>query len=143
MRRFDIEKRINEVYSLITKGAHNTEIVEYCAENFGVKKRRAEGYIRLAKQKIKELLKNDLLQIRSEALARYNELYRLAVEEKDYRTAAYIQSRIDRITGIEIYVIENKISLPETLRKFFLDKIQDKNKIIINPNEAVDVKQED
>lgn len=104
------EKRINEVYSLICQGLRSYEIVDYCIKNFGVKKRRAEFYITEARKKIKELTKLNIEDLRNEAIARYNEIYRLVMQEKDYKTAVYVLSRIDKINALETFNFKHEIS---------------------------------
>lgn len=120
------EKRVNDVYSLICQGARHSEIVEYCEKKYNVKKRRAEYYITEARKKIKEITKQNLDDLRAEAVAKYNELYRLAIKDNDYRTACYILSRIDRINALETFNFKHDFNsnVFEKLNKIFEQKIE-------------------
>tara|TARA_Y100001938_G_scaffold45220_1_gene62817 strand:- start:57 stop:380 length:324 start_codon:yes stop_codon:yes gene_type:complete len=46
----EIDCRVNSVYNLLINGSSKTQVVQYCAENFGVKLRMAENYISRARK---------------------------------------------------------------------------------------------
>ena len=54
---------------------------------------------------------------RIKAMARYEELYRLAMKNQDYKTAAFIQSRIDKINGLEVKKVVADINVDATIKK--------------------------
>ena len=45
----EVDCRINSVYNLLINGHSKTQVVQHCAENYGVKLRQAETYISRAR----------------------------------------------------------------------------------------------
>ncbi len=46
----EVDCRINSVYLMLINGKSKTQIVQYCAENYGVKLRQSEEYISRARK---------------------------------------------------------------------------------------------
>ena len=87
-----IEKaeRCLEVYKLLLKGVSRPEVVQFCAEKWGVTDRTADNYIALAKTDIYERIERDF--DRSFALMhhRLEDLYKRSMKLQDYKTALAI-----------------------------------------------------
>ena len=45
----EVDCRVNSVYNLLINGSSKTQVVQYCADNYGVKLRMAENYIARAR----------------------------------------------------------------------------------------------
>ena len=45
----EVDCRVNSVYNLLINGHSKTQVVQHCAENYGVKLRQAETYISRAR----------------------------------------------------------------------------------------------
>ena len=116
-KQLKTEQKVVDVYSLIARGAKEVEIVEFCKKTYNINRRRAFVLIKLAKEKMREILNKKMDEIRSEAIAKYEELYRLAMKDKDYKTATYIQSRIDKLNGIEFVGQQNDINVNTIIQK--------------------------
>ena len=46
----EIDCRVNSVYNLLINGHSKTQVVQYCAENYGVKLRQSEEYLSRARK---------------------------------------------------------------------------------------------
>ena len=46
----EIDCRVNAVYNLLINGHSKTQVVQYCAENYGVKLRQSEEYLSRARK---------------------------------------------------------------------------------------------
>jgi hypothetical protein len=98
----EISKRVLEVYTLLTQGKTYTDIVRYCKQAYNITSRRSVSkYIDHAMKRIKEENTKDINDIRIIANAKYIDLYKRLYSEGKYKDCAYIQSRIDRINGLE------------------------------------------
>ncbi len=45
----EVDCRVNSVYQLLINGHSKTQVVQYCAENYGVKLRQSEEYLARAR----------------------------------------------------------------------------------------------
>lgn len=102
-----ITEKISE---LILMGFSREQIFNFLKKNYNLdKKRTVMRYIKGARELIDEISKKSLEEFRNEALARYYRLIKICEENGDYKTILAIQSRIDKITGIETYIIKQNI----------------------------------
>ena len=46
----EVDCRVNSVYNLLINGHSKTQVVKYCAENYGVKLRQSEEYLSRARK---------------------------------------------------------------------------------------------
>ena len=46
----EVDCRVNSVYNLLINGSSKTQVVQYCAENYGVKLRQSEEYLSRARK---------------------------------------------------------------------------------------------
>ena len=46
----EVDCRVNSVYNLLINGHSKTQVVQYCAENYGVKLRQSEEYLSRARK---------------------------------------------------------------------------------------------
>lgn len=115
----EIEKRITDIYQLLIRAYTYTDIVRYCAENYGIKARNVDKYIKKATQKITLENNKTLDELRAEANIRYSSWIRKAEAKEDYKTAAYLQSRKDKINGLEVQKIEHSGEIKSDLSPMF------------------------
>ena len=127
----EIEKRIVEVYSFLCKGYTYSDIVRYCKETLNVTSERTVWkYITSATDRIKQNANTDMDALRAEANTRYMRWLRKCEEEGKYKDAAYMQSRMDRINGLEITKVEhsgnisNAVVLPTEIETRLIDALK-------------------
>jgi len=117
----EVEQRILVIYQLCCKGYSFTEIVQYCKQKYEIKKTQTSKYIKRAYKKILENNKGEIENKRAEAITRYLSWLKKAEEKGNITDAVKIQSRIDKINGLEV---EN-INLQHSLSKEDLKQIAD------------------
>ena len=126
----EIEKRIVEVYSLLCKGHTYSEIVRYCSSNYNITSRMTDKLIKRATEKIANDNRKDVKTMRAEANIRYLRWLRKCEEEGKYKDAAYMQSRMDRINGLEVTKVEhsgeisNAVVLPTEIETRLIDALK-------------------
>lgn len=105
----EINKRISEVYTLLTQAYTYTEIVRYCREAWGIRaSRTVDKYIKAATKRITNENAKDIEQIRAEANTRLDVLYHRAFKEDKFSDCAYIQSIKNKINGLDQKIIQVK-----------------------------------
>jgi len=101
----EIETRLKTVYSMITSGLNNTDICQNMSKIYNISHRQVYRLIDKAIIRIKENNIPEYEKQRSIANERYNNLYWESLKKKKYRDCVYIQSRIDKINGLENNII--------------------------------------
>lgn len=122
----EIEKRLLEVYTMLCKAYTYTEIVRYCTDKYSITSREVDKYIKKATSRLIDENKKNAEQLRAEANNRYLSWIRNCEKEGKYRDCAYIQSRMDKINGLETSSVDVNITN--------LDKKRDELLTIINGN---------
>lgn len=95
-----VELRVKEVIKLIICSYSRLEIVQFSSENWGIGERQADKYLQKAREIIIASAKKDSNYEYSKAIRRYEDLYRRAIEGKDYRTALSINKEITNLQGL-------------------------------------------
>lgn len=99
----EIEKRVNEVYSLLLSRVNRAQILQYASNKWGkICDRTVDNYI----SKARELLKNETAIDRSTALAEHiatrNQLYQIALKKEKFQTCLQILDSTARLQGLFI-----------------------------------------
>ena len=108
----ETSKRILETYTMLVKGFAFCEIVRFHVEKYGITQSAVEKYIRNAKRKILDNNQDEIEQLRAEANTRYLGWLRKSESLGFLKDAAYMQSRMDKINGLDEKIVriinENK-----------------------------------
>ena len=80
--------------------AHFVEIVLYCSENWNIGERQADKYFSKARTLIEQSVKKQVAYDYAKAVRRYEELYRLSIEKKDYKTALSVNKELTTLQGL-------------------------------------------
>ena len=115
--RAEREERINVIYSLICQGQRFSDIKRFCEKEYNIKQFATKKLFNSALERVREINIDNFVEIKKKSMARYEELYRLAVKNHDYKTAAFIQSRIDKINGLEVIKVVADINVDATIKK--------------------------
>lgn len=95
------EEIIQDIRDQWTKGkTKRAYILEYISEKYGKERAQIDNYIAELNEILREQGKIDSEKTRQTLLDRYDNLYDLALEEKDYKTCTYINSKISEIGGV-------------------------------------------
>ena len=92
--------RISEVAKLLIKGNGREDIVQYCAKHFKISERQADKYIQRAKEEIEISAKRNIEYEYGKAVKRYELLFNLAVDGKNYKVALQINKELVNLQGL-------------------------------------------
>ena len=95
-----IERRIKSISSMLINGNNREFIVLYCSENWNIGERQADKYISKARTLIEQSVKKQVAYEYAKAVRRYEELYRLSIEKKDYKTALSVNKELTTLQGL-------------------------------------------
>ena len=95
-----IERRIKSISSMLINGNNREFIVLYCSENWNIGERQADKYISKARTLIEQSVKKEVAYDYAKAVRRYEELYRLSIEKKDYKTALSVNKELTTLQGL-------------------------------------------
>lgn len=100
------ERRVLECVDLLIKGATTRQILQHAARTWTtngepLKDRQVHNYIKKARDRIQEQAERDLAYNIALAMERYSQLYMRSFQVQDYRTAASVQQRLDKLLGLE------------------------------------------
>ncbi|WP_340307416.1 hypothetical protein [Riemerella anatipestifer] len=95
-----IEQRIKNIATMLINGNSREVIVLYCSENWNIGERQADKYIARAKVLVEKSIKRKLEYDYAKAVRRYEDLYRLSIEKKDYKTALAVNKEITALQGL-------------------------------------------
>lgn len=102
-----VEARVKEVAKLLITGKSSEELVHYSSENWSIGERQAEKYLQKARALITQSVKKEINFDYAKAIMRYEELYKLSFERKDYKTAMSIIKEITALQGLNKLQIEH------------------------------------
>lgn len=95
-----IERRIKSISLMLINGNNREFIVLYCSENWNIGERQADKYISKARTLIEQSVKKQVAYDYAKAVRRYEELYRLSIEKKDYKTALSVNKELTTLQGL-------------------------------------------
>lgn len=98
----EIEKRVNQVYSLILQ-CHSTEkIVAYARQTWGINRAQTTRYIQRARDRMKEVCAIEREEAYAEELELRREIIRKALDDKKYQTALQAADSRAKLRGLFI-----------------------------------------
>lgn len=95
-----VEKRIREVSVMLINGSSREVIVLHCSKYWSIGERQADKYIVRAKTLVEKSVSRKLEYDYAKAIRRYEDLYRLSIEKKDYKTALSVNKEITALQGL-------------------------------------------
>lgn len=105
----------NIVYKMLLLGARRRDILNYAELNhWGVSARAIDSYIAKAKKEIAEVTAEERKAALGTALKRLEQLYYTANVNKDLKTALSIQKEINRLHGLDVLRVEQRIEISDT-----------------------------
>jgi len=102
-----VEQRIKDIATLLINGNSREVIVLHCSENWSIGERQADKYIARAKVLVEKSVKRKLEYDYAKAVRRYEDLYKLSLEKKDYKTALAVNKEITTLQGLFKQQIEH------------------------------------
>ena len=94
------EQRVNELVKMILKGVCRDEMILYCSENWAIGERQSDKYTARAREKLEKSVSRKIEYDYSKAVRRYEDLYKLSLNKKDYKTAVSINEKLTALQGL-------------------------------------------
>jgi hypothetical protein len=95
------DERVKIILEQINSGTPNPEIVKYCAELWHIKPQSVYSYINLAVAEMAEYTNKNKAAIKDEFISRYTNLYRIALQKNQLKTAKSILDSLVKILGLQ------------------------------------------
>ncbi|QQR99292.1 MAG: hypothetical protein IPK18_03490 [Sphingobacteriales bacterium] len=92
---------------MLIAGKSSDEIVHYSSDSWNIGERQAEKYLHKARALITQSIKKEINYDYAKAIIRYEELYKLSFERKDYKTAMSVIKEITALQGLNKLQIEH------------------------------------
>ena len=102
-----VEQRINDLIQKLLRGDSREDILLYCSEKWNIGERQSDKYISRARDKLEKSVSRKIEYDYSKAVRRYEDLYRLSVEKKDYKTAVSINEKLTALQGLNKIQVEH------------------------------------
>jgi hypothetical protein len=100
-------QRVKKIVDSLLAGQSRDEIVHYSSVKWKIGERQTDKYIAKARDTIERSIKREVDFDYSKAVRRYEELYKLALNNKDYRTAMTINKELSNLQGLHRIQIEH------------------------------------
>lgn len=111
---------VKEMY--IVRGMRYMEVVRLMAAKYDVTERAAKKYIERLRKKMVQTIDDQLGYHMQASLIRYNDLYNKAHAEGKWDVCMAIQTKIDKLTGLDVKRVEVKQDINQ--RSLSLDATQ-------------------
>ena len=95
-----VNQRIKEVVSMLILGYNRDLILQNTSNLWKVSDRQIDTYISKARTLIEQSVKKQVAYDYAKAVRRYEELYRLSIEKKDYKTALSVNKELTTLQGL-------------------------------------------
>lgn len=102
-----VEHRIKLIATMLINGSSREIIVLHCSEKWDIGERQADKYIARAKVLVEQSVKRKVEYDYAKAVRRYEDLYKLSIEKKDYKTALSVNKELTVLQGLHKMQIEH------------------------------------
>lgn len=114
-----VNQRVVETSDMLIEGKSRASIIHYGSDVWNVGERQIDKYIAKAREVIKDEVVRNLEFDFAKAIKRYEDLYKKALEEKDYRLALSVNKEIASLQGL------NKVQIEHSGNIEFISNIPD------------------
>ncbi|MFP9114433.1 hypothetical protein ACLI1A_10860 [Flavobacterium sp. RHBU_3] len=102
-----VEQRIKDIARLLINGNCREDIVLHSSTQWNIGERQTDKYIARAKILVEQSVKKRIEYDYAKAVRRYEELYRLNMDKKDYKTALAVNKELTTLQGLFKQQIEH------------------------------------
>src|SRR5690606_41904746 len=92
---------------MLINGISREDIVLHCSVEWNIGERQADKYIARAKVLVEQSVKRKVEYDYAKAVRRYEDLYKLSIEKKDYKTALSVNKELTVLQGLHKMQIEH------------------------------------
>ncbi|GEM_PF-443630 len=105
--KITVEQRIKDIAIMLINGNNREFILLHCSENWNIGERQSDKYIERAKSLVEKSIKKRVEYDYAKAVRRYEDLYRLSLEKKDFKTALSVNKELTTLQGLYKQEIEH------------------------------------
>lgn len=98
----EVEHRTNAIYKLLSQGYSRGQVLQFCAEKWGVSDRQSDNYMQRAREKLLADCEMERPAWIAEALQRLRTYEQAAFKEKQNQTAINSVQAQAKLIGIEL-----------------------------------------
>lgn len=95
-----VEQRVKDIATMLINGNSREVLVLHCSEKWNVGERQADKYIARAKVLVEKSIIRKVEYDYAKVVRRYEDLYKLSIEKKDYRTALSVNKELSTLQGL-------------------------------------------
>ena len=100
--KHEMKERFIDISQWFIQGLQYSQIIDNISEKYDIRNSSARSILTRYYALQKEVVKQDIDNMASTSKQRYTDLYYRAMAENNLSLAAHIQSRLDKIAGIEM-----------------------------------------
>lgn len=105
--KITVEQRIKDIATMLINGNTREFIILHCSGNWNIGERQTDKYIERAKLLVEKSIKRKVEYDYAKAIRRYEDLYRLSLEKKDFKTALSVNKELTTLQGLYKQEIEH------------------------------------
>ncbi|MFV0234178.1 hypothetical protein OBK30_14145 [Empedobacter falsenii] len=105
--KITVEQRIKDIATMLINGNNRELILLHCSENWNIGERQSDKYIERAKSLVEKSIKKRVEYDYAKAVRRYEDLYRLSLDKKDFKTALSVNKELTTLQGLYKQEIEH------------------------------------
>lgn len=106
-----INQRVKEVSEMLVKGHNRDFILQNTSNLWNISDRQIDTYISKGRELIEKSIKRKIEYDYAKAVRRYEDLYKLSLEKKDYKTALAVNKELTTLQGLFKQNIEHSGSI--------------------------------
>lgn len=100
----EIANRVSKVIDLLIQGAQREDITQFCTNEYNIKQRQIDEYIKKATSVIMEQVSKDREYNIALSISRYNRLFAKNYRVQDFRECRNVQLAMDKLLGLQKHV---------------------------------------
>lgn len=101
------EQRVKTIAQMLINGCSREDIVLLCTAEWSIGERQSDKYIARARVLVEQSVKRKVEYDYAKAVRRYESLYKLSMERKDYKTAMSVNKELTALQGLFRQQIEH------------------------------------
>lgn len=101
------EQRVKTIAQMLINGCSREDIVLLCSDHWSIGERQSDKYIARARTLVEQSVKRKVEYDYAKAVRRYENLYKLSMERKDYKTAMSVNKELTALQGLFKQQIEH------------------------------------
>jgi hypothetical protein len=99
--RIVVRQRIAHIFGMLVDGYSRSDIMQYCAEHYGIAERQVDTYIEHCNDKLEHMERGSYEKRLNKAIERTTRLYHRCLTAKDRRSANIANKELNELEGVK------------------------------------------